>query len=329
MMLLKPDVNELVNREDTRGLIRATSHWSAPIRVDAATALGAFRTADAVPELIKLLKDSNTEVREAAARALGDIGRIEATGPLVDALRAIDSVRNDRPGSKEYEFEAIAEALGRLNHPQGVAAVIESGTVRFHEGFFSVSRPHVGGLCLSGGTEARAALVRIMAEHHLYETYSLIGVVEALDYMHEPRIAAAIIEILSACVELLKKPTGDPSDGRTRNVAALALASARALGRLETRRAEPLLMDLLVRLPVQVYPTGAAEDGTVTPQVSQSFIDTQNAILTIREERRPAEFDCGRSFLRLRDYQARRYKTDVEFGGQRRRSMQTATAAGY
>jgi HEAT repeats len=329
MMLLKPDVNDLVNREDTRGLIRAAKHWSAPIRADAATALGSFRTAAAVPDLIPLLKDSETEVREAAARALGDIGRMEAAGPLVYALRAINGVRNDRPGSREYEFEAIAEALGRLNDPQGVAAVIESGTVRFHEGFFSVSRPHVGGLCLSGGTEARAALFRIMKEHHLYETYSLIGVVEALDYLHEPRIAAALIEILSACVELLKKPVSHPSEGRTRNVAALALASARALGRLETKRAEPLLMDLLVRLPVQAFPGGAAEDGAAAQQMSWSFIDTQNAILTIREERSPAAFDCGRSFLRLRDYQARRYKADVEYGGERRRSMQTATAAGY
>jgi HEAT repeat protein len=327
MMLLKPDVGDLVSREDTRGLIRATRHWSAPIRVDAATALGAFRTATAVPELIRLLKDGDAEVREAAARALGDIGRMEALDPLIDALRAIESVRNDRPGSKEYEFEAIAEALGKLNQPKGVAAVIESGIVRFHEGFFSVSRPHVGGLCLSGGAEARAALVRIMAEHHLYETYSLIGVVEALDYMHEPRIAAPLIEILSACVELLKKPGNDPSEGRTRNLAALALVSARALGRLETKRAEPLLMDLLLRLPVQAFP-GAAEDGAAS-QVSQSFIDTQNAILTVREERRPAAFDCGRSFLRLRDYQARRYKTDVEFGGQKRRTMQTASATGY
>ncbi len=328
MMLLRPDVNDLVNREDTRGLIRAAKHWSAPIRADAATALGAFRAAAAVPELIRLLKDGETEAREAAARALGDIGGIDALGPLIDALRVIASVRNDRPGSKEYEFEAIAEALGRLNQPKGVAAVIESGTVRFHEGFFSVSRPHVGGLCLSGSTEARAALVRIMAEHHLYETYSLIGVVEALDYLHEPRIAAALMEILSACVELLKKPAGGPSEGRTRNVAALALASARALGRLETKRAEPLLMDLLVRLPVQAFP-GGAEEGTASPQVSQSFIDTQNAILTVREERSPAAFDCGRSFLRLRDYQARRYKTDVEFGGQKRRTMETASAAGY
>jgi HEAT repeat protein len=295
--------------------------------VDAATALGAFRTATAVPELIRLLKDGETEVREAAARALGDIGGIDALGPLIDALRVIASVRNDRPGSKEYEFEAIAEALGRLNQPKGVAVVIESGTVRFHEGFFSVSRPHVGGLCLSGGAEARAALVRIMAEHHLYETYSLIGVVEALDYMHEPRIAAALIEMLSACVELLKKPDSDISAGRTRNLAALALVSARALGRLETKRAEPLLMDLLLRLPVQAF-HGAAEDGAAS-QVSQSFIDTQNAILTVREERSPAAFDCGRSFLRLREYQARRYKTDVEFGGQKRRTMEPASAAGY
>ncbi|MGA2713699.1 MAG: HEAT repeat domain-containing protein [Bryobacteraceae bacterium] len=332
MMLLRPDVRDLVAREDTPTLVRATRHWQARIRGEAAAALGALRTGNAVPELLRLLNDSQTEVREAAARALGDIGRTEAVDPLIAALGGLKSLRNDRPGSKEYEFEAIAEALGKLNSSKGVAAVIESGTVRFHEGSFSISRPHVSGLCLSGGTEARAALARIIAEHYLYETYSLIGIVEALDYLHEARATAALIEILNAFVELLKKPwlpSNDPFEGSIRNVEALALSTVRALGRLQTRRAEAVLIDLLLHVPTgspthsspsdRDSPVSDNGDGDRTfPHVSQLFADTQNAILTIRGDKSPAEFDCERASLRLRDYQARRYKTDVEFGGRKR-----------
>ena len=322
MMLLKPDIRDLVTREDTQTLIRATGHWRGRIRGDAAAALGALRTESAMPELIRLLHDTQPEVREAAARALGDIGRTEAVDPLIEALGGLKGQRNDRPGSKEYEFEAIAEALGRLNDPKGVEAVVESGTVRFHEGFFSVSRSHVGGLCLSDGTEARTALARIAAEHHLYETYSLIGVVEALDYLRESRAAAALIEILNTFVELLRKPWL-PSNGSlansNRNEEALALSAVRALGRLETRRAEPILIDLLLRLPTHLHlPTHTSDDGGIVPLVSQILAETQNAILAIRGEKRPAEFDCGLASLRLSDYQSRRHKADVEFGGGKR-----------
>jgi HEAT repeats/PBS lyase HEAT-like repeat len=327
MMLLRPDIRDLVTREDNRTLIRATRHWRGRTRGDAAAALGALRAQSAVPELIRLLQDTQPEVREAAARALGDIGRTEAVDPLIEALGALKSQRNDRPGSKEYEFEAIAEALGRLNDPKGVEAVVESGTVRFHEGFFSVSRPHVGGLCLSDGTEARTALARIAAEHHLYETYSLIGVVEALDCLRESRAAAALIEILNTFVELLRKPwlpSNDPLANSNRNAEALALSAVRALGRLETKRAEPILIDLLLHLPVRNpgprHNTGNSGDGEIIPLVSQILAETQNAILAIRGEKRPAEFDCGLASLRLSDYQSRRHKADVEFGGGKRAS---------
>src|ERR1700691_3016222 len=86
MILLKPDVSDLVTREDAGKLIRATKHWSARIRAESAAALGALRAGDAIPDLIRLLKDSQTEVREAAARALGDIDAKEAVDPLIEAL---------------------------------------------------------------------------------------------------------------------------------------------------------------------------------------------------------------------------------------------------
>jgi hypothetical protein len=327
MMVLRPDVNDLLIRRDTRTLIRATRHWSGRIRASTAAALGSLRTEKALPELLRLLDDRRTEVREAAARALGDIGRTEAVDPLIEALRNLKGLRNDRPGSKEYEFEAIAEALGRLNSPKGVAAVIESGSVRFHEGFFSISRPHVGGLCLSGGAEARAALVQIAEEHYLYETYSLVGVVDALDYLHETRATAALLGILNTFVELLREPwlSNDPSETCDRNRGALALSAVRALGRLEAKRAEPVLIDLLLHLPMHSFPgdhdpsvSDNEDRGRMFPRVSQALADTQDAILAIRGEKVPPEFNCERTSLRIRDYQLRRYQTDIEFGGRKR-----------
>ena len=283
MMLRKPDVSGLLRREDTGTLIRATRHWSGTTRAEAAAALGTLRSTDAVPALILLLEDRQPEVREAAARALGEIGSTEAVDPLIEALGALNCPRNDRPGDKEYEFEAIAEALGRLNRAEGVAAVIESGTVRFHEGFFSVSKPHIAGLCLSGGTEARAALLRIAGENYSYETYTLVLIVEALDYLREPRAAAALFDILNASVEQMRKPGG-------RKVEPLAIAAARALGRLEAKRAEPVLIDLLLYL---------------NPDIAD-ITDAQNAILTVRGEKSPAEFDGSRGILQLHAYEARR-----------------------
>jgi hypothetical protein len=293
MMLLRPNVRHPVSREDIRTLIRATAHWRGSIRAEAAAALGALRAGSAVPELVQLLHDPRTEVREAAARALGDIGHTEAVDPLIEALGALQS--------NEYELEAIAEALGKLDSPKGIAAVIESGTVRAPDGFLDVSRPHIGGLCLSGGAGARAALIRIAAERHLYDTCALVIVFEALDYLNESSASPAFIGVVNECVEFLNlppRPPNDPVARRNRDLEAAALSAARVLGRLMMTRAEPVLMELLLRLPVR----SAASSSDVT--------DLQNAILTIRGEKTPAEFDCRRGSLRLDDYLARRNTTD-------------------
>ena len=142
---------------------------------------------------------------------------------------------------------------------------------------------------------------------------------EALDYLRESRAAGALIEMLTTFVELLRKPwlsSNDPLASSNRNGEALALSAVRALGRIESKRAEPVLFDLLLRIPM--HNTGG--DGGVFPLVGQTLAETQNAILAIRGEKRPAEFDCGLASLRLSDYQSRRHKADVEFGGGKRAS---------
>jgi hypothetical protein len=329
-MLLKPDVRTLAAKDDAGTLVRATRHWSPIIRADSAAALGALRMAQGVPALIRLLEDSRSDVREAAARALGDIGALDALEPLIAALRRLNSARNDRPGDQEFEFEAIAEALGRLDNARGIEVVMKSGTVCFREGVYSVSRAHVGGLCLSGGTLARAELIKIIGTHYLYEPYSLVGVVEALDYLRERHITASLMDILRSCVESMRSAwsvDGNGFETSDRNIEALALAAARAVGRLDTKRAEPVLIDLLLRLPTRAlgaHGSNAIAAGPLFPAGGVAFADMRHAILTLRGEKSPADFDCARSFLQLHKYRARRHKTDVVFGGEKRHSASVA-----
>jgi hypothetical protein len=174
--------------------------------------------------------------------------------------------------------------------------------VRAPDGFLDVSRPHIGGLCLSGGAGARAAIIRIAAERDLYDTCALVVVFEALDYLNESSASAALIGIVNECVEFLNlppRPPNDPIAQRNSHLEAAALSAARVLGRLIMTRAEPVLIELLMRLPVRSSSSSPSD-----------FTDLQNAILTIRGEKTPAEFDCRKGSLRLHDYQARRHNTD-------------------
>ena len=117
MMLLRPDVSDLVTREDTQTLIRATRHWRGRIRDEAAAALGALRTPNAVPELLRLLNDRQSEVREAAARALGDIGRTETVAPLIEALVALTATRMIVQ-TQQSTNSSDSGSTGKAEHPR-------------------------------------------------------------------------------------------------------------------------------------------------------------------------------------------------------------------
>ena len=56
------------------------------MRYEAATACGSLGDEGAVPHLVPLLRDDDTEVQEAAIQALGQIGETEAKRALQDCL---------------------------------------------------------------------------------------------------------------------------------------------------------------------------------------------------------------------------------------------------
>jgi len=93
-----------------------------PVPVSAARALGSIRDPRAVEPLIRLLTDFDAFVREAAARALGDLKDPRAVGPLVTALKN----RNYEAGPALVKFgqAAVRPLADCLSDPEvsGAAA---------------------------------------------------------------------------------------------------------------------------------------------------------------------------------------------------------------
>lgn len=86
------------------------------VRVAAAYALGRIGDQRAVLPLIAALKDESPELRKAAAHALGEIGSSEAGPPLVEALK----------DSEENVQAKAAEALVRIADPTAIHPLIKN-----------------------------------------------------------------------------------------------------------------------------------------------------------------------------------------------------------
>lgn len=107
----------LVALLDQRGTLRRarrrTRRLGAVGRAVAAEVLGSTGNSIGVPDLVRLLRDRDAEVRQVAARALGRIGAAPAAG---DLLRAVARKR-DVPSS------VVAQALLRIGAPAQLALV--------------------------------------------------------------------------------------------------------------------------------------------------------------------------------------------------------------
>jgi phycocyanobilin lyase alpha subunit len=101
---------------------------------NAARALGRLQEPAAIPDLLAALEDEDHGLREAVARALGDLKATAAVGPLCRRLASgpegAGAQRHDSPRLQE-PCEAIIEALGDIGLPSppgedtSVTAVIE------------------------------------------------------------------------------------------------------------------------------------------------------------------------------------------------------------
>lgn len=111
--------------------------------VGVVTSVGVRRDANAVPQLVGLLKNDNPDVARAAARALGRIATPEAVRALGDALAKAPA--EIRPGvadgclgcaeallaqDKRSEAAAIYEAVGKADLPKHFRLAAAQGTIR-------------------------------------------------------------------------------------------------------------------------------------------------------------------------------------------------------
>jgi len=80
----RPDVNELREKKDVEGLIRALGYErSWHVRVNAAEALGELKDSRAVEPLLQALRDEDSGVRWSASAALGELKDTRAVDPLM------------------------------------------------------------------------------------------------------------------------------------------------------------------------------------------------------------------------------------------------------
>ncbi len=121
----KPDINDLQENKDVKGLIRALKHEDFLVRKDAARALVKVGDESAVEALIEALKHENWEddytvliaVRESAADALGEIGDRRAVNPLIQSLF--------EDSDEEVRWKAAA-ALGKIKDHSSVMPLIDA-----------------------------------------------------------------------------------------------------------------------------------------------------------------------------------------------------------
>ncbi len=89
------------------------------LRIAAIKALGSIGDSRVVTRLAKLLREENASIVKEAAKALGNIGDPSAVKTLSDVLENISSENwTVRP--------TLLEALGMIEHPSGIEAVVEA-----------------------------------------------------------------------------------------------------------------------------------------------------------------------------------------------------------
>lgn len=115
--LWAPNVQRLLARRDSAGLVEALHHKDAAVRREAAAALGTLAAAAGLAPLLAATADPDAEVREQALRALHDsvgaVGGWRALPVLADAVR-------------QPERRALAvQLLGELGEPGAVPPLLD------------------------------------------------------------------------------------------------------------------------------------------------------------------------------------------------------------
>jgi HEAT repeat protein len=224
-----PDIARLEAKQDLLGLIKALSFQKDPlVRCGAAEALGRSADPRAVPPLLAVIGDADSDVRRAAATSLGTLGDASAVEPLLVALGDPDhSVR-----------AAAARALGRLRDPHAIEPLV--GALK--DGYAAVREAAAGAL----GAIGKPAVERLLEALKDSDGAVRKGAVEGLVQAGAPAIGPLVKALADPALRQTASATlgqiGDPS-------AVGPLLTALKHDNDQVRRAAADTLDLLVWKP--------------------------------------------------------------------------------
>ncbi len=176
----KPNIRELKERKDFKGLVRALEHDDSRVRSEAVKALSEVGGASAVPLLVNAIGSMrNDSSRSAAVRSLTGIGE-PAVMPLVQTL-----------GNKsETVLFGVIEALGRIGDRRAVEPL--GRLVREHREYHYVRREAVSALGKLGEEAADAVAPALRDENFLVRQEA----VKALGNIGGGRAAGILVQSL-------------------------------------------------------------------------------------------------------------------------------------
>ena len=277
-------------------LLAALKSSEAPVRKNAADALGGIRDAKAVAHIVPLLKDEDKEVRAQAARSLGRLRESEAAGPLIEALKDPDrNVRRESvaalgeirdPGSLHALLgmlrdvidvrEAAEAALLETRDPRAVEPLIVSLKDR-NEAVRRIAARLLGAINDRRAVRPLILALKDSSSDVRYEATVALKRMSGEDYGADPDRWQRWWELDSAARDLEEKMTGDPVHAyiaalRHPEWAARAYA-AKCLGDLrDTRAVNPLKGGLWDKDPAVRVNAAAALGAIGDPRAVEALI---------------------------------------------------------
>lgn len=207
-------------------------------RLQVIKVFGDWATPQVRPPLVAVLKDPQPEIREAAARALGWQGNVEAVPALRERVQAPDEAAAVKA--------AAVRSLGQIGD-QSVRVLVSTLT---RDPDPSIREAAVWGLALGSLVDSadRTSYLIQFAEDRAFDVQSRAEAIRLLAGVKEERVVGSLTRILEHEPRVtIVLPAGQATEqdkmnlryAQARDVSAWA---AGALGRLEARTALPLLL---------------------------------------------------------------------------------------
>lgn len=257
--LAAQDLGIIGDKKATNSLIKALKDPVSEVRMNAAFSLGQLQAVEAVEPLIELLKDENGEVIRYTVIALGMLKDPRATEPLCEVLKLDDA-------SISYDGDSDMRYTGNSNiRSEAVFALGETGDPRAVDTLLDLLADK------EVGSSAASSLGRIKGEYVFGKLIKLLdsknpttrtNAVAVYEYIQDPAAVPILVRMLNDQVPEVRIGAAyslghfneSEEIAQTEQPLINALgdskvevqaAAAGSLGRIESKKAIPLLAELI------------------------------------------------------------------------------------